>query len=156
MWPASLQQLAFGKYFDQPIEHVAWPTLLQQLTFGDRFHQPIEKVAWPAALQWLAFGCRFNQPIDGVSWPVSLQRLRLGCDFNQPLQEFTNWPANLTDLHLFLVLAFNLSHRPLAGVQRPTGLRTLTVRRYHDLDGAALAQNVETHVQRFHCSTCVR
>ncbi|CAN0496281.1 unnamed protein product, partial [Ectocarpus sp. 12 AP-2014] len=38
-WPASLQQLSFGDYFDQPIVGIAWPLSLQQLSFGRAFNQ---------------------------------------------------------------------------------------------------------------------
>ena len=42
VWPASLQQLTFGIYFDKAIGGVVWPASLQQLNFGYISNQPID------------------------------------------------------------------------------------------------------------------
>ncbi|CAN0363910.1 unnamed protein product, partial [Ectocarpus fasciculatus] len=70
-WPASLQQLSFGYYFNQSIVGAPWPASLHHLSFGDSFNQPIVGAPWPASLQQLSFGDSFNQPIFGVTWPAS-------------------------------------------------------------------------------------
>ena len=44
MWPASLQQLAFGNRFNQAIDGVVRPASLQQLTFGECFNLAIDEV----------------------------------------------------------------------------------------------------------------
>ncbi|CAM9818834.1 unnamed protein product [Ectocarpus fasciculatus] len=55
-WPASLQQLSFGKEFNKPIADVEWPVSLQQLTFGGLFNQSIADVVWPASLRSVTRG----------------------------------------------------------------------------------------------------
>ena len=42
VWPASLQQLTFGIYFNKAIDGVVWPASLQQLNFGNVYSQPID------------------------------------------------------------------------------------------------------------------
>lgn len=38
LWPPSLQQLSFGRAFNQPIGGVVWSPSLQKLSFGDGFN----------------------------------------------------------------------------------------------------------------------
>ncbi|CAN0415709.1 unnamed protein product, partial [Ascophyllum nodosum] len=85
VWPASLQRLTFGEYFNQAIDGVVWPASLQRLTFGEYFNQAIDGVVWPASLQQLTFGDGFNQAIDGVVWPASLQQLTFGYNFDHAM-----------------------------------------------------------------------
>ncbi|CAN0044122.1 unnamed protein product, partial [Scytosiphon promiscuus] len=99
VWPASLKQLTFGRIFNQPIEKVVWPTSLQQLTFGNRFNYPIQRTQWPASLRRLEFGYFFDQAVEGVAWPDSLRQLSFGDSFNKPL-EGAVMPVSLTDFTL--------------------------------------------------------
>ena len=54
---------------------MTWPACLQCLTFGHFFNQSLDNVTWPAGLQSLTFGLNFNQSLDNVTWPKGLQRL---------------------------------------------------------------------------------
>eukprot|EP00752_Nemacystus_decipiens_P017256 g15460.t1 len=59
LW-ASLESLELGGSIsaagiESPITGVVWPASLQQLSFGRDFNHPIAGVAWPASLQRLSF-----------------------------------------------------------------------------------------------------
>ena len=95
--PTSLQNLTFGKLFNQSLEGVTLPSSLQNLTFGKRFSQSLERVALPSSLQKLTFGDRFNQSLEGVTLPDSLRNLTFGTSFNQSLEGVT-WPDSLRNL----------------------------------------------------------
>ncbi|CAN0347245.1 unnamed protein product, partial [Ectocarpus sp. 12 AP-2014] len=120
LWPACLQQLSFGDYFNQPIIGVAWPASLQRLSFGREFNQPIIGAVWPVSLRQLSFGPMFNQPILGVMWPVCLRRLSFSFKFNHPIVGVV-WPASLQ--RLSLGFGFN---QPVVGAVWPPSLQQLT------------------------------
>ncbi len=127
VWPASLQQLSFGEYFNQPIAGVVWPASLQQLSFGKSFNQPIAGVVWPASLQQLSFGSNFNKPIAGVVWPASLQQLSFGLYFNQPIVGVV-WPASLQQLSFgeSVNMLGNGFNQPIVDVVWPSSLQQLS------------------------------
>ncbi|CAM9343328.1 unnamed protein product, partial [Laminaria digitata] len=111
-WPASLETLAFGECFNQPLVGVTWPASLRTLNFGicpfgltnsypfagdtwpphvhettEIFHEPDGVVGWPA------------QPIAEVVWPAFLEQLSFGSTCDQPI-DGTAWPASLRKLSL--------------------------------------------------------
>eukprot|EP00903_Cladosiphon_okamuranus_P015583 g14388.t1 len=133
VWPASLKCLEFGHDFDQPVDGVAWPGSLQRLEFGTRFHRSLDNVVLPPSLRELVLGYQFNYPVDRVAWPASLRKLTLGGRFNHPVRGL---PETLTDLAL--LLDRDIYRHPLADVQWPTGLLTLTIHGGMSLDGAVL------------------
>ncbi|CAM9716605.1 unnamed protein product [Ectocarpus sp. 12 AP-2014] len=139
-WPASLQRLRFGNKFDREIEGVEWPASLQHLTFGKNFNRTIESVAWPSTLRKLTFGLRFNRALGSVACPSSLTHLTLGRKFNQPLHAIRTWVPGLVELVL-LFERRRYSHS-LSGVQWPTGLQTLTLRKSWEADGLALPRGL--------------
>ena len=94
-WPVSLT--SSGGQFDQPIADVVWPPSLLQLSFGDEFNQEIANVTWPASLKRLVFGSLFDRPIRHVKWPTSLRELAFPMAFNQPIADVV-WPEPLTRL----------------------------------------------------------
>ena len=53
-WPAGLQRLTFGSYFDQNLDKVTWPAGLQTLIFATFPAQKLN-VVWPEDLQSLSF-----------------------------------------------------------------------------------------------------
>ncbi|CAN0292578.1 unnamed protein product, partial [Ectocarpus fasciculatus] len=83
LWPHSLKRLVLMS--DMPPDTVSWPASVQTLSFGYFFNQPIVGIVWPASLQKLSFGDEFNQPIVGATWPDSLQELSFEEDFNKPI-----------------------------------------------------------------------
>lgn len=155
VWPASLQRLTFGDYFNQPIEGVRWPESIRELSFGRVFDQRIDGVAWPASLSDLSFGVvddfrhggiyhlysAFNHALNGSRWPASLRRLSLGSRFHQSLNGLGSWMPNLEELCL-------LPGRKWAGaslsdgIEWPNGLRKLTVYRDSSLERLAMPQSV--------------
>ncbi|CAM9352241.1 unnamed protein product [Ectocarpus sp. 8 AP-2014] len=120
-WPQRLKTILFlyRSSFNQPIELVQWSASLQEITFGADFNQPIERVKFPASLQQLIFGRSFDQSIAGAVLPTSLQLLELGIKFNQPIEDVA-WPGSLQ--HLTFGSRFN---QPIEGVSWPDSLQTL-------------------------------
>ena len=72
---SNLKILSFGKFFNQPIEHIYFPNL-QQLSFGSCFNKPIERLSTPK-LQQLSFGACFDNPIEKLNTP-NLQEIFFG------------------------------------------------------------------------------
>ena len=70
-------------FFWQAVEGVAWPPGLEQLLFGRVFNQQIQRTVWASGLRQLALGDFFDQALNEVAWPASLERLSLGSKFNQ-------------------------------------------------------------------------
>lgn len=104
-WPDGLKKVAFGASFNKPIEDdsVRFPPHLEELEFGFRFNQQIAHVAWPASLQYLTFRDHFNQPVAAVCWPEGLKELRFGRMFDRPFSsggEAVRWPTRLCKLAL--------------------------------------------------------
>ena len=60
-WPPGLEQLLFGRVFNQQIQGTVWASGLRQLALGDFFDQALNEVAWPANLERLSLGSKFNQ-----------------------------------------------------------------------------------------------
>lgn len=82
-WPACLQKLSIGNYFNQPITGAVWPKSLKEISFGHRFHQPIKGVMWPASLRKLSFGdedhrANFIGPVSKVDFPEEFELLICG------------------------------------------------------------------------------
>ena len=119
-WPPNLRHLAFGQYFNKPVDGVTWPMSLETLTFGNWFNQPIVGVEWPVSLERLSLGQWFNQPISGITLPPSLRCLTFEGDFNQAIVGVA-WPGSLASL--------TLGHsfdQPVENVFWPASLRELT------------------------------
>lgn len=76
--------------------HDRFPSELEEITFGKRFNQPIDAVKWLLALRCVTFGHYFNCPVVGSARPSSETRLIFGRSFDQPLQpgehEDVTWP----------------------------------------------------------------
>ena len=53
-WPAGLQSLTFGEYFNQSLDNVTWPADLQSLTFVLISAEKLN-VVWPEGLRTLCF-----------------------------------------------------------------------------------------------------
>ena len=65
MLPASLSQLTFGSYFNQPLSENVLPASITQLTFGIRFNQPLSVDMLPVNLTFLSFDCaRFEKALS--------------------------------------------------------------------------------------------
>lgn len=56
---------------------MVWPASLQELACGWQFNQPIEGIAFPAGLQKLIFGQNLKQLLKGVLWSTSLEKVQL-------------------------------------------------------------------------------
>lgn len=67
----------------QPVDGVQWPKGLEQLLFGRVFNQQIQGTVWASGLRLLALGDFFDQALTGVAWPQNLEFLSLGNKFNQ-------------------------------------------------------------------------
>lgn len=67
----------------QPVDGVTWPAGLEQLLFGRVFNQQIQGTVWASGLRQLALGDFFDQALHGVAWPANLEQLSLGNKFNQ-------------------------------------------------------------------------
>lgn len=67
----------------QPVDGVEWPRGLEQLLFGRVFNQQIQGAVWASGLRLLALGDFFDQALTGVAWPQNLEFLSLGNKFNQ-------------------------------------------------------------------------
>lgn len=60
-WPKGLEQLLFGRVFNQQIQGTVWASGLRLLALGDFFDQALTGVAWPQNLEFLSLGNKFNQ-----------------------------------------------------------------------------------------------
>lgn len=120
VWPASLKQLVFGEYFNQPLDGVRWPASLEEVVFGWEFNQTLDEVRWPLSLKRVVFGVRFNQRISEVKWPGSLQAVIFGCSFNQSL-ESVKWPNALQQLGFQ-----GCFDQPVELVEWPSSLREIS------------------------------
>lgn len=77
------QHFTNGSGFNRPIGgNLMWPASLKQLGFGEFFNQPLDGVRWPASLKDVVFGWEFNQRLDGVRWQMSLKRIVFGVRFS--------------------------------------------------------------------------
>lgn len=65
------------------MDGVKWPKGLEQLLFGRVFNQQIQRTVWASGLRLLALGDFFDQALTGVAWPQNLEFLSLGNKFNQ-------------------------------------------------------------------------
>lgn len=57
----SLEQLAFGSAFVQPIEGLTWPPLVKELGFGPKFNEFVDGVACGRSVKQLTLWGRLNQ-----------------------------------------------------------------------------------------------
>ncbi|CAJ1367506.1 unnamed protein product [Effrenium voratum] len=121
--PSGLQNLSFGRGFNQPLQSIALPAL-QSLTLGFGFDQSLTGVSFPETLRSLTLGHSFNQALHGAVWPASLRILAIGDSFNQAMQGVT-LPEGLQDL--IFGRSFN---RPLQ-MRLPRDLKSLEFHGYN-------------------------
>ena len=81
-FPASLQKLSFGQFFNQSLQGVNLAAYLQELTFALNYHQSLQGVNLPASLQTLTFGFGFDNSLQEVNLPAALQTPAFGNRFN--------------------------------------------------------------------------
>lgn len=87
----NLTHLAFGDYFDLPIDSDIFPPSLLHLGFGQNFNQPIKNL--PPKITHLYFGEKFNQQLRNI--PKTVTHLGFGYLFEQSV-EFPPKIAHLT------------------------------------------------------------
>lgn len=85
-WPASLQQLTFGRVINTSLQGSVLPASLLELALGGKFNKSVHRMTWPESLEHLAFGRSFNLWITFVKWPKHLILLSFGYVFNQPIE----------------------------------------------------------------------
>lgn len=83
----ALEQLVFGRHFDEELISVWWPRGLKRIVFQKHFNQSLDNVTWPPTLVELVLGAWFNHSLDGARWPSHLKKLVLGVSFNQPISQ---------------------------------------------------------------------
>jgi hypothetical protein len=111
-----LQQIIFGKRFNQPLDDTYFPDTVDEIIFGDDFNQPIDNIRWPSNLTVITFGKHFNQPIEDVEWPDKIDAIDFSDDFNQPVVD-VEWPIELVGL------TFGKSfNQPVKGMELPPRL----------------------------------
>lgn len=79
-WPPLLRQLFLAWiYNDHDMDWEGLPSSLERLALGGRFNQPIESATWPVLLKRLTLGGFFNQRITGSPYgPVHYSNLPSG------------------------------------------------------------------------------
>ena len=60
------------------LDSVRFRSGLQNMTFGRRFNQSLDNVTLPSGLQNMTFCGRFNQSLDNVTLPTGLQSITFG------------------------------------------------------------------------------
>ncbi|EGG19837.1 hypothetical protein DFA_06939 [Cavenderia fasciculata] len=83
--PSSLQSLALGDGFNQPLSIGVLPSSLKSLILGDKYNQPLSVGVLPPSLTSLKFGWEYNQRLPAGVLPSTLQSLVFGDRYNQPL-----------------------------------------------------------------------
>lgn len=92
-----VQQIVFGRRFNQPLDDTYFPDTVDEIIFGDDFNQRIDNIRWPIELLTLTFGKHFNQPIEDVDFPDKVDAIEFGDDFNQPVVD-VEWPIEMIGL----------------------------------------------------------
>ncbi len=115
---STLTHLAFGKYFNQPIESL--PLSLTHLEFGSEFNKEIKDL--PPHLTHLTLSEDFNFPLQCI--PPNLCYLKFGSFFNHPVGEILHGHSHLT----YLIFGYHFD-QPL-GDHLPSTLTHLILGHY--------------------------
>jgi len=119
-FPASLETIEFGYYFNKPVDQLHLPASLKTLFLGVTFNRPVDQLVLPDTLTTLRFGRTFNQRVDDLRLPASLTSLTFGDEFNQPVDNLV-LPASLVHLEFGCRFAQSIKRLRL-----PPSLRELT------------------------------
>lgn len=128
-----LEQLHFGKKYNQSVYPLNKCKTLKHLVFGDDFNIPTDFL--PPNLQSIIYGFSFNQEINNLP---QIKALKLGFNFCQNLDSL---PASLIHLELLFHYPYPIGHMaaspytsPYLSVNRnlvlgnlPNGLETLII-----------------------------
>jgi len=98
-FPASLRIIRFGRDFDQLIDNTTvFPDSLISIVFGEKFNQSLMGINFPTQLKNLSFGNQFNQEIEMNQLPTTLETLEFGDNFDQKLDDVVYGLDNLKEL----------------------------------------------------------